>query len=237
MTLPVDPHPEWEVPPPPYLSAILNQRYHYVSKGSQSFVFESEDGQWVLKFFRLNRWLHRPHKYTLFLHTMRSVFLAYQSLRSYSALEYIHLTTTDHLHQTLRLYDRLQRPYVCNADSTIFLIQKKIQPLIECFDSQSPTPITEQLNYIFQAQNLIALRCALGIGDQDAVIQKNMGVLDGQVVFLDVGSFYEDPSLQDSSATGNEVNHVMRNFQSWIDIHYPLLSLNNTNELFLSMSS
>ncbi|MBI3237041.1 MAG: hypothetical protein HYZ48_05010, partial [Chlamydiales bacterium] len=47
-------HPEWETPPPDVdLSCILDQPFHYLTKGAQSYVFVSADDRYVLKFFRI----------------------------------------------------------------------------------------------------------------------------------------------------------------------------------------
>src|SRR3569832_1407459 len=47
-------HPEWEVNNTQEKEAqkALAQPYRFLGKGAQSFVFASEDGQWVIKFFR-----------------------------------------------------------------------------------------------------------------------------------------------------------------------------------------
>jgi hypothetical protein len=37
------------------LIALFNQRFHYLDKGNQSYVFKSEDNQYVLKFFHFER--------------------------------------------------------------------------------------------------------------------------------------------------------------------------------------
>jgi len=38
----------------------LFQPYHYLESGSQSFVFISEDGEYILKFFKHKRWRLNP---------------------------------------------------------------------------------------------------------------------------------------------------------------------------------
>src|SRR5437868_3279127 len=44
---------EWEIPQETTeAKIILAQPFYYLGKGAQSYVFESEDGNFVLKFFR-----------------------------------------------------------------------------------------------------------------------------------------------------------------------------------------
>src|SRR3569832_1589228 len=50
-------HPEWETASlspaqEDEIKTLLNQPYTYLNKGVQSFVFASEDGRYVIKFFR-----------------------------------------------------------------------------------------------------------------------------------------------------------------------------------------
>src|SRR5262245_9492560 len=50
---------EWETAPlmeegERELEKALSQPYHFLSKGAQAFVFKSEDGRYVIKFFKLH---------------------------------------------------------------------------------------------------------------------------------------------------------------------------------------
>ncbi len=51
-------HKKWEVKniPSETVTSLLAQNYYYIGRGSQCYVFESEDRSLVLKFFRLNRY-------------------------------------------------------------------------------------------------------------------------------------------------------------------------------------
>src|SRR6266567_3530070 len=53
------PNKEWETAPlegesERELERALCQPYHFLSKGAQAFVFKSEDGRYVIKFFKLH---------------------------------------------------------------------------------------------------------------------------------------------------------------------------------------
>src|SRR5690349_15990834 len=86
--------PQWEIACDPAIERILRQPFTFLGKGSQSYVFESQDGQTVVKLFRFDR----PDAIQLF----DACKLAYDSLRDETGLLYIHLNIT-HMHlPTLR---------------------------------------------------------------------------------------------------------------------------------------
>ncbi|HEY5260342.1 MAG TPA: hypothetical protein VIJ46_06810, partial [Rhabdochlamydiaceae bacterium] len=41
-----------DIPLEPSIHSILSQKFHYLAKGSQSYVFASEDGSYVIKLFK-----------------------------------------------------------------------------------------------------------------------------------------------------------------------------------------
>ena len=80
------------------IQPILSQPFSYLGKGSQCYVFESQDGNYVLKFFRHRRYqppkwitLFAPHNYLERKRERReelfqSCFLAQEELRESSGL-------------------------------------------------------------------------------------------------------------------------------------------------------
>ncbi|MCB1084591.1 MAG: hypothetical protein KDK60_00655, partial [Chlamydiia bacterium] len=60
ITSSLQPRPEWNITHEASDIAetlqALKQPYHYLGKGSQSFVFLSEDKKYVIKFFKHQRW-------------------------------------------------------------------------------------------------------------------------------------------------------------------------------------
>jgi hypothetical protein len=58
-------HPEWETTPlnvdeENFLEEALNQPYTYLAKGCQAYVFQSQDGKYVVKFFKYQRFRLKP---------------------------------------------------------------------------------------------------------------------------------------------------------------------------------
>jgi hypothetical protein len=190
--------------------ALLSQKFTYLTKGHQSYVFVGADGQTVLKFYRFPShmrrfsWLKHPFSYHFSkrrqqikayneekLHlTFKSYQLAYDQLREETGLLFIHLKQTQSLKQTLHIQDRLGASYFLDSDSTYFILQKKAEPIF---------PTLEKLllkgdklgakEMIAQIVRLIATRCEKGIEDLDAILEKNYGWLEGKAIHIDVGRF------------------------------------------------
>lgn len=224
--------PDWEVVnlPSKQLEPILSQTFTYIGKGSQSYVFESEDHRYILKTFRLNR-LRLPKYLTCiqdppFLtklidqksdvkkNKQKALFasckLAFEQLREESGLIYLHLNPGVELNCTLTLLDPLKRPITLSADSLSFLIQKKAEPTLFYLDRLIKQGKKEEAKASIDA--IIALinkRQAKGIKDLDLAPKKNMGFLDGEPLFLDVGCFSQGESKEN-------MDHTRQKLEAWL---------------------
>lgn len=114
--------PAWEVRPlskaeEEEAALALNQSYRYLGKGCQSYVFESEDGKFVIKFFKYQRF--RMHSWLKFFPPMpalvkyrqekmekkwkkldgfvRSWKVAFEHLKEETGLVFVHLNKTEGL--------------------------------------------------------------------------------------------------------------------------------------------
>ena len=145
------PHqPQWEVRPlhtdekNEFLHALA-QPYHYLGKGCQSYVFESQDGQYVIKFFkyqryRLQSWLaYFPPLPAVVKYSQEKVRESgenstdllgagnspLKTLKRRSA-SYLSISNkTSHLKKNLLLYDKIGQPHTVELDQMEFCIQRK----------------------------------------------------------------------------------------------------------------
>ena len=144
--------PDWEITPSSIpLQPIFSQSFRYLGKGHQCFVFESQDGHYILKLpihsrFLPPLWLrnvpffsenYRSMKMVKGHHKLnkdsRSYTLAYERLKEETALLYVHLNRTNHLQQTVVVIDKIGVPHSLDLDQVEFLVQKKAEPFL-------PTP-------------------------------------------------------------------------------------------------
>ncbi|MCH9625843.1 MAG: hypothetical protein S4CHLAM123_10250 [Chlamydiales bacterium] len=205
-------NPKWEVKTPPLhsIQKILSQNFYYIGKGSQCYVFESEDKDFVLKFFRQTRYhlpklakrITEPTFLTDIQNTkllakqqkldklFSSCKIAFEQLQEESGLIYLHLNKTDNLHLSLTLFDTLKRPFTISLDQYEFVIQQRgihLYPYLSHLIKKKKKEQTKAA--LSDLASLLACRLRKGIYDHDSVIHKNSGFRASKPLFLDIGSF------------------------------------------------
>ncbi len=214
------------------LKEKLPQNFYYLGKGSQCYVFESEDHDLVLKFFRFPRYqLHPLTRY--FAHPaflaeiydqkravkqkklealLQSCLIAAHKLPEECGLLSLHLNKSDHLRQTITLHDRLKRPYPLNLDDYVFILQKKGEPTLPYLSRLLDQGCKEEARAaLANLAHLLNSRIKKGIYDNDAVIHKNSGFLDGKAFFLDLGGFSFGTTQQE------EVVAMTKELKGWLE--------------------
>ncbi len=210
---------------------LLSQPFYYMGKGSQSFVFESADKQYVLKFFRLSRYRLPAFQEALplppFLAEIQnkrikekrlkqdklfaSCKLAFEELNEECGLVYMHLNKTRSLHQEVTLYDNLGRPHSIAIDEYAFMIQRRGETLYSYLGKLIKKGETDEIQHaVLQLSALLDSRLEKGIADKDAEIHKNSGFLHGKPLFIDVGQFSKEPENHDRKK-------VMRKLLLWLE--------------------
>ncbi len=158
-------------------------KFHYLGKGHQSFVFESEDGTQVIKFYRypshlrafsLKFWSHPKEIYNIKkLHdSLESYKLAFSELKEDCGL-------LDSTFKSATLIDKSGAKYTVSLDDTTCFMQKKAGKIF---------PVKGDATLLFSSLiDLIKRRTEKGIVDLDPVLKKNYGVVDGKVILIDIG--------------------------------------------------
>ena len=226
--------PPWD----PALAPFLNQRFFYLKKGCQSYVFVSEDGNYVLKFFKQH--LQKPDSFLAYLpftpqrkhleekrrsyeEALKSSALAYDSFREETGLLYIHLSPND-LDCTVQLIDKRGRPSRIQLDKTAFILQKRatlIYPRLSELMRTGDLPKAERtLTSLF---DLLALLGKKGVVDNDPILRKNFGILDERAVQIDTGSLRIDPARVGTDAYQSDLINITRNLRAWIEGNEPEL--------------
>lgn len=234
----------FEAPPlslPQNWNEISSQSFHYLKRGHQSYVFLSDDGKTVLKFYRFpselrpHPWISHPfsflskrrqeiRKYNLnkLKESLRSFHLAHQELKKETGLVMAHLKPTETLRKKVRLHDRLNMSYLVDLDQAIFLLQRRadlVFPHLEkLLQNNEKEKIPKEVASII---HLIASRCKKGIADLDAAIEKNYGFLDGEAIHIDVGRFVRDESVK--AHVREEVEKATASLKTWLASKDPSL--------------
>lgn len=196
-------HPEWEVQSPTHnIDHIFSQEFHYLASGSQSYAFESADGKYVIKFFKMRHLTPhlsdhlRPGAIERRQRNLEQIFtahkLCYDHMREETGLIFLHLNPTHHLHRTLTISDRLHRRHRVDLDRYAFLVQEKAELI---FTRMEKLRSKGDIQGIFQAKeaicSLVKSRIAKGFADQDKAVSHNYGFVGDRPVQVDIGRLFQ----------------------------------------------
>lgn len=242
--------PQWEVRPlfvkeQEELSKALNQPYFYLGKGCQSYVFASQDGHYVVKFFKYQR--YRIQTWQAYLPPLpaivkyrqqkldkkwkkldgfvRSWKVAFENLKEETGLIFVHLNKTDHLHQHLALFDKLGQPHTVNLDQMEFCVQRKATMLCDTLlELKEKGDLRGAQALIHQLLTLILSEYSRGLADNDHALMQNTGVALGKPVHIDVGQFVFNEAVKQPSIFHQELFTKTYKFKVWLNEHYPELA-------------
>ncbi len=227
------------------IDTILSQKFHFLGKGHQAFAFASADGQYVLKLFKphyphitllgqsinftpipFSRWLYR----TLYPETFHQG--VEQDLASYinarikfqpeSLVEYLHLAKTSHLNTTLQIFDKKGSLKTLPADTTCFLIQRKVIPLQIVLDNLTQENRKEDAKLVLKRLvTLLERRVELGFYKPTHKFHVNFGCVDLQPIQLDIGRLFSIENAEiDKKA---ELQISIQKLQEWVAERCPNL--------------
>jgi hypothetical protein len=212
------------------IDKVLNQPFHYIDQGSTCYCFGSEDGLYVIKFFKhqhfkedsrlsslplpsfLNEYREKLAKKKMIKNKYRdtdylfaSAQIAEDLLSEDTGIIHIQLSKNPEFARSLVLYDKIGVIHKIPLDQTEFIVQKKAEKFF-------PTLLTHvQNNKIEEAKKgidslfaNIERRCSLGIADRDPHVSINYGFINGEAIEIDVGSFSIDDTLK-NPANKNKV--------------------------------
>ncbi|NGX44984.1 MAG: hypothetical protein K940chlam2_00124 [Chlamydiae bacterium] len=202
--------PNWEIccKRRDLVDQILSQKFTYLTKGKQSFVFASEDGAYVLKFYRFPSalrpfsWLMRPFR-KLSSHTREklnesflSFKLAYEELREETGLVLVHMNKTNGIYRKVIVTDKMGVDHTVDLNNVSFLLQKRGEIFFSQFNSQAASSdLTGAKATIEKTLALFTSCWQKGAIDLDPILDKNFGLIDGNPFIIDVGQWKTPPSL------------------------------------------
>jgi len=224
------------------LATIFKQKFSYIGKGAQCYAFVSENGQYVLKFFKFKHL--RPNLFVDLLpnippfqefkqksiarkqHRLIGVFngydLAFRENRDTAALIYLQLVPNPDLHLTATVIDKLGLTRNIQLDHIVFLLQKKGDTLRHRLHQYLSH---EQLNDAKDAvTSIIAMYISeykKGIYDHDHGILHNTGFIGNVPFHLDVGKLNKDDRMQQSDIYKSDLEHVLWKIDAWVKANYP----------------
>lgn len=208
--------PEWEVENSlsrGELDAMMNQPYTYLGSGNHTYAFGSEDGHYVIKFFKqkhmkTHTWvdvLPIPAKRIFYPmgkidrrikereESFTSYKIAFEELPEETGILYLHLNKTKHLKIPLTLIDQNGESFTLDLDSMEFLVQKRADLAFQYLQKlYKEGQVEEAEQAIVSLLDVVAKRSQKGIYDKDLQLFKNFGFSRGQAMEIDIGEYRRD---------------------------------------------
>lgn len=227
------------------IDSILSQKFTYLGKGCQSYVFQSEDGQYVLKFFKYQRFRIQPWlnylNFIPFVETYRQakiekkkaklegVFrswkLAFEELQPETGFVYVHLNKSHDIEKPLTIYDKMGVMHQVDLNQLEFLVQRKATMLCpyitELMKNSKELEAKRLLNRILI---LVLTEYDRGLADNDHALMQNTGVLDERPVHIDVGQFVRNTNIHRPEVYTQELFTKTYKFRIWLRKRYPSLA-------------
>jgi hypothetical protein len=207
---------------------ILSLKYQFLGYGKQAFAFVSEDEKFVVKFFNMScvtpSWkdFFYPQVACKKERKLKRLFFGYkngyQDLKEETGLIWIHLTKTNDLNQVITLMDPHRNELHVDADSTIFVIQKKAEPILERLGGLYKEGKTAEADDLIKAfYSFIEHRASKGFYDRDKVFHSNYGFVGNQPIQFDLGFLHKGKNSQAKQEKGHkdEVNSFRIKIEKW----------------------
>lgn len=237
---------EWEsCLPEDEVRSLFKQIFTYYSHGSQSFAFISEDQNYVIKFFKHHRWRLNPmmqylplpaylqHKRAIWQlkkletieDTYRSALISYSKFKEETGLLYIHLNRTNNLNETLHIIDALGIEHELNLDNIHFVVQKKAKSIPTALLELKKAGEKEKAKQLIRGMiDFSIYRRIQGYNDKDPHFIRNFGIIQGRVIQIDIGGFYQDPKKGMDYFYERELTKIKNKLMPWIEKNYSELS-------------
>ena len=229
---------EWSVSNDEPIDTLLDQSFTFLGSGVQCYAFLGEDQKTVLKVFKhhhfglttpqlenlplpsfLRRWkvntLKKRKKRVQ--NIFKSALLAKGELADETGVFHLNLNPQFDTYPTITIYDKIGVHYQLDLNTTPFLLQKKA----DLFFSYLNKHKGEAKNVIDSLFACIQKRTEKGIACSDDAPYKNFGIIDGNVVQIDVGSFFENPSIQNSVSYKRDLFTQTLEVKDWIQENAP----------------
>jgi len=227
-------------PPDPAIRRLLNQSYRYFGRGNQSYVFVSEDGQYVLKFFKYVHhaaplWTAKTpllNKFKPFsLKKIKKIAwkrnrdfkgykLAFDQFREETGLLSIHLHPSDNEYPTITIHDKFNIAHTLDLNNTPFVLQKRAVPAYTQFSRWVEKGEIEKARQgIDSLFKLCRQRLAKHLEDDDTNFYSNCGFVGESPILIDPGHFVLNPSL----SAEPELQEVTLQLKTWFAKNHPPL--------------
>ncbi|MES2344999.1 MAG: hypothetical protein V4494_03565 [Chlamydiota bacterium] len=214
--------------------SIFKQKFYYLGCGGQSYVFLSNDGQFVLKFIKnylyfplpiFNNFSFFHKKKNKMVRDLKSYKIAFEELSHESGLIYFHLGKTTHLLPEITISDKLGIEHKITLNEKHFILQKKADLLYPHLNAlMNLGDLDGAKKAISSLLILLKTRLNKGIYDEDAKLHRNCGFIGNKALFIDIGRFCKSSKTQ-------TLTEMTERLKLWLQNNYPELGVYLENEI------
>lgn len=254
-------HQEWEIPAlslseQAQLDRIFDQKFFYLGKGAQSYVFTSADQRYVVKFFKFKhlkpslivtlipnippfaeyqkREILRKEK------KLNSVFvghkLAYDEDQNDSGIIHMQLNP-NHATKMITIVDKIGLERDINLGDVVYVIQEKGETLrtvlTELLDIGDLVLTKRRIDQIF---SLYMSEYKKGIYDRDHGVMHNIGFVQDKPFHLDVGKLTKDNQIKQLDQYEPDLTKVANKIELWLRNNYPQYHKELTKHMEMRLS-
>ncbi|SRR5581483_2432048 len=234
---------EWETLPLSFvdlnaLQHIFAQPFRYLDSGGQSYAFLSEDGNIVLKFFKMHHLRQYPWlaKITLpsfldpfrrdALHYQRkrlervfsSCKIAYDELKEETGLLYVQLNPHPELEALqVQLVDKINMTHTVKLSHIPFVLQYRADNAFKILRrhlKQQDLDAAKQV--VKEIIDFLELRYQKGIKDLDPAPRRNIGLLKNRAIAIDIGSFFHPKEPMSREDVKRGLIQDTRRMRKWL---------------------
>jgi len=242
--------PQWQTHPlsseeKEEMDAALSQKFRYFGRGGQCYAFFSEDGKYVIKFFKqrvytIPLWHHCipiPYLFDRYKQKKRwkredklqrdffSYKTAFDELQEMTGVLYVHLNRTTDLQRNVTLVDLLHIEHQIPLDKFDFILQKRADMIYPTITHLIETDQIDHAKQIIdQVITLIVSRCEKGYEDWDPNVRTNCGLLNDRVIKIDVGRFIRNDKMKTKEMCQSELVRITTPFKEWLNTKEPGLA-------------
>lgn len=233
----------------------FDQPLRYLDEGNQAFAFTTNNGNFVVKFFKSDplsarSWLEMFSGIPLidsYLNKKKErsrrkfdrVFEAYDIAFSHDqencGLVYTHLIQSDHLNLSTIAIDAFGVSHFIPLDQYAFVIQKKGEPLKKILkrelDAGNIDTIKQKLHCVIA---MYLEEYQRGIFDHDHNLMSNVGFSEGRPMRIDVGKLVLDLSYQKKEVYLPDLKKIIHErIEKWLKRYSP----SHSAEILLSLET
>ena len=224
---------------------IFDQTYKFLDKGCQVYVFESADGNYVIKFLRHHR--YRPYFWMNFgsffkpikkykekyaaikkeriRNNFESYRMSFDELQELTEVLYVHIGFTDYLNKQLVIKNKFGQKSYIDLDRMHFIVQRKGKKLSSEMKRSYKSKNLEETRHLIESYlTLLQQRCLKKIRNCDSTgYLRNMALYNGKVIEIDVGGYRKFNYPDAKKGFEYEFMRFVKRFNRWTSKNMPLL--------------